>query len=100
MQNVSSSNSQAVNVPKLRFPGFTEEWQKEKLRDFTARVTRKNKETACLCSAILAAVGIKAFESVEKAAELICFDKVYESKDVDYSECYERFLAYDKLLNI
>ena len=44
MQNVSSSNSQAVNVPKLRFPGFTEEWQKEKLRDFTARVTRKNKE--------------------------------------------------------
>ena len=43
MQNVSSSNSQAVNVPKLRFPGFTEEWKKEKLRDFTERVTRKNK---------------------------------------------------------
>ena len=44
MQNVSSSNSQAVNVPKLRFPGFTEEWKKEKLRDFTERVTRKNKD--------------------------------------------------------
>ena len=26
MQNVSSSNSQAVNVPKLRFPGFEGEW--------------------------------------------------------------------------
>ena len=26
MQNVSSSNSQAVNVPKLRFPGFTDDW--------------------------------------------------------------------------
>ena len=43
MQNVSSSNSQAVNVPKLRFPGFEEEWKEEKLSDFTERVTRKNK---------------------------------------------------------
>ena len=44
MKNVSSSNSQAVNVPKLRFPGFSDEWTKEKLRDFTERVTRKNKD--------------------------------------------------------
>ena len=44
MQNVSSSNSQAVNVPKLRFPGFEGEWKREKLRDFTERVIRKNKE--------------------------------------------------------
>ena len=44
MQNVSSSNSQAVNVPKLRFPGFEGEWEREKLRDFTERVVRKNKE--------------------------------------------------------
>mgnify|MGYP004523929037 CR=1 FL=1 len=44
MQNVSSSNSQAVNVPKLRFPGFESEWEREKLRDFTERVVRKNKE--------------------------------------------------------
>lgn len=63
-------------------------------------VTLKNKETACLGSAILAAVGIGAFESVEKAAELIESDKVFESRDVDYSECYERFLHYDNLLNI
>lgn len=44
LKKYSSSNSQAVNVPKLRFPGFTEEWKKEQLRDFTERVTRKNKE--------------------------------------------------------
>ena len=31
MQNVSSSNSQAVNVPKLRFPGFTKEWSKQEM---------------------------------------------------------------------
>ena len=63
-------------------------------------VTLKNKETACLGSAILAAVGVGAFESVEKAAELIQLDKVYESQGADYSECYERFINYDKILNI
>ena len=62
-------------------------------------VTLKNKETACLGSAILAAVGIGAFESVEKAAERISLDRVYESRGVDYSECYERYNFYDKLLN-
>ena len=63
-------------------------------------VTLKNKETACLGSAILAAVGVGAFESVEKAAEKIEFSRVYESKGTDYTECYERYLAYDKILNV
>ncbi|MGN0179488.1 MAG: restriction endonuclease subunit S [Monoglobaceae bacterium] len=34
MKNVSSSNSQAVNVPKLRFPGFTDEWQTSSIGNF------------------------------------------------------------------
>ncbi len=63
-------------------------------------VTLKNKETACLGSAILAGTGIGVFESVEKACEKIELDCVYESKGTDYTECYERFLAYDRLLNI
>ncbi len=63
-------------------------------------VTLKNKETACLGSAILAAVGVGAFDSVEEAAEKIEFSKVYESKGTDYTECYERYLAYDKILNV
>ena len=63
-------------------------------------VTLKNKETACLGSAILAGVGIGAFESVEEAAEAIELDKVFESKGTDYSECYERYLAYDNILNV
>ena len=69
--------------------------------DMTGRrlVTLKNKETACLGSAILAAVGIGAFESVEQAAKLISLDKTYESRGVDYTECYQRYLTYDKLLN-
>ena len=30
------------NVPKLRFPEFTGEWEEKKLSDFMARLTRKN----------------------------------------------------------
>ena len=33
MSNVSSSNSQKANVPKLRFPEFTDEWELVKLSD-------------------------------------------------------------------
>ena len=62
-------------------------------------VTLKNKETACLGSAILAAVGVGRFASVEDAAKNIALDKVYESQGTDYTECYERYLAYDRLLN-
>jgi xylulokinase len=62
-------------------------------------VTLKNKETACLGSAILAAVGVGYFESVEEAAKMIELDRVYEGQGTDYAECYERYLAYDKLLN-
>ena len=63
-------------------------------------VTLKNKETACLGSAILAGVGTGIFSSVEEAASKIELDKVYEDQGVDYTECYERYLAYDKILNI
>ena len=63
-------------------------------------VTLKNKETACLGSAILAGVGIGAFPSVEAAAEKIELGRVFESRGVDYTECYERYQAYDKILNV
>ena len=63
-------------------------------------VTLKNKETACLGGAILAGVATGVFKSVVDAAELIEIDKAYEPKGVDYTECYERFLKYDKILNV
>lgn len=63
-------------------------------------VTLKNKETACLGSAILAGVGIGAFESAEKAAEMIQLSRVYESCGTDYTECFERYQSYDKILNV
>ena len=63
-------------------------------------VTLKNKETACLGSAILAAVGVGRFASVEEATKEIKLDRVFEAQGVDYGECYERYLYYDKLLNV
>lgn len=62
-------------------------------------VTLKNKETACLGSAILAGVGIGVFESAEQAAKQIELDRVFESQGTDYTECYERYLSYDQILN-
>ena len=62
-------------------------------------VTLKNKETACLGSAILAGVGIGVFESAEQAAKQIELDRVFESQGTDYNECYERYLSYDQILN-
>ena len=63
-------------------------------------VTLKNKETACLGGAILAGVATGVFKSVVDACELIEIDKAYEPGGVDYTECYERFLKYDKILNV
>ena len=63
-------------------------------------VTLKNKETACLGSAILAGVGIGLFESAEKAVEKLELDRTFEPQGVDYTECYERYLSYDKILNV
>ncbi|WP_059363277.1 restriction endonuclease subunit S [Veillonella tobetsuensis] len=35
-------NKEKRRVPKLRFPGFTEDWEQRKLCQITTRVTRKN----------------------------------------------------------
>ncbi len=63
-------------------------------------LTLKNKETACLGGAILAGVGTGVFASVEEAASKIETDKVFEPSGTSYDECYERYLLYDKILNI
>ncbi len=63
-------------------------------------VTLKNKETACLGSAILAGVGAGVFESVEEGCRGISTDKAYEPCGNDYSKAYEDFKYYDKVLNV
>ncbi len=55
-------------------------------------VTLKNKETACLGTAILAGVGAGVFTDVQTACDaIIDTDKVYEPKGADYTVCYKQF---------
>ncbi len=63
-------------------------------------VTLKNKETACLGSAIFAGVGGGAFASVEEAVTRIATDKEYLPTGADYSGVYEAFCKYDDILNV
>lgn len=63
-------------------------------------VTLKNKETACLGSAILAGVGAGSFASVKEACAKIETDKVYAPTGEDYSAVYENYTYYDNLLNV
>ena len=46
------------SVPKLRFPGFTEDWEQRKLSQITTRVTRKNGEQSDLPLTISAQDGL------------------------------------------
>lgn len=62
-------------------------------------ITLKEKETACLGSAILAGVGAGAFPSVAEACQKIRTDKEYRPGDTDYSAAYRNFTHYDELLN-
>ncbi|MBE7010302.1 MAG: hypothetical protein E7418_02285 [Ruminococcaceae bacterium] len=63
-------------------------------------VTLKKSETACLGSAILAGVGVGAYNSVEEACNLLVeTDRVYESQGVDYSETYRAYQELDEKLH-
>ena len=63
-------------------------------------LTLKNKEAACLGSAILAGVGAGVFASVEDACRLIATDRVYTPTGANYDEVYKSFVKYDSILNV
>lgn len=62
--------------------------------------TVSESETACLGTAIFAAVGVGAFPSVRAAAErLVSPKREYNPSGADYSEGYARFRALDQKMN-
>lgn len=109
MESVScmlKSNLDYMNVPvdEIRVMGGGAKsslWCNMKA-DITGKklITLKNKETACLGSAILAGVGAGVFISVEDACKLIDTDKEYIPSGNDYSDVYNNFIKYDNVLNI
>ncbi len=109
MESVScmlKSNLDYMNVPvdEIRVMGGGAKsslWCNMKA-DITGKklITLKNKETACLGSAILAGVGAGVFNSVEDACKHISTDKQYSPSGNDYSEVYNNFIKYDNVLNV
>ena len=70
--------------------------------DVTGKVlkTLTESETACLGSALAAAVGIGEFASLKDAVDsVVKTKKVYEPTGLDYTEAYENYCKLDKLLN-
>ncbi len=62
--------------------------------------TLKEKESACLGSAILAGVGIGIYPSIEEACKTIVeTKKVYTPGGTDYTAAYEKYKKLDDLLN-
>ncbi len=62
-------------------------------------VTLKNKETACLGSAILAGVGIGVFGSVQDAcARIIQTDKQYYPSGADYKKVYKKYCDLERTI--
>ncbi len=58
-------------------------------------------ETACLGTAILAMVGVGAYEDIPSACRAtVKVDKTYSPSGVDYSTAYAKFCELDKKLNI
>lgn len=98
--NLDYINVEASEIRIMGGGAKSELWNKIKA-DMTGKTltTLKNKETACLGSAILAGVGFGAFASVEEACKLIETDKVFKPSGVDYSKVYERYNNIDSLLN-
>jgi len=90
-----------TNEIRLMGGGAKSELWNQIKADMTGKklTTLKNKETACLGSAILAAVGFGAFKSVEEACKMIKTDKTYTPGSNDYTKVYERYNNLDNILN-
>lgn len=99
-QNLDFVHSDAEEIRSMGGAARSDVWCRIKA-DMTGKrlVTLKNKETACLGSAILAGVGTGVFKSVEEAAKMIETVKCYEPSGTDYSEAYMRYCAADLLMN-
>ena len=80
----------AGNVPKIRFPGFTEPWEQRKLGDIAQRILRKNKSGECTLPLTISA----QYGLVEQEA---FFNKRIASKDLsNYIVVKAGEFAYNK----
>ncbi len=92
------------NIEEIRITGggaSSPLWAQMKA-DVTGRklLSLKEGETACLGTAVLAAVGLGLYSSIEEAAEkIVSTDKIYMPTDTDYSKAFARYCELDEKLN-
>ena len=86
----AEKNNKTLNVPNLRFPEFSEEWEKVPLSQIATRVTRKNKNNATrLPLTISAQHGL--------VDQVTFFNKVVASSDMsNYYLLHRGEFAYNK----
>ena len=88
-QNELVRDKDRDNVPRLRFPEFTDKWQNTKLGSTFERVTRKNKENNQNILTISAQSGLVSQEKF--------FSKLVAAKDVtNYYLLHKNDYAYNK----
>ena len=86
----TNNNNKALNVPHLRFPEFSGEWEEYMLSDFVERVKRKNKNNLCkLPLTISAQYGL--------VDQISFFNKVIASENMsNYYLLHKGDFAYNK----
>ncbi len=101
-QNLEYVGSEDIKEIRITGGGASSKLWAQIKADVTGKCLRtvSEAETACLGSAILAAVGAGAFSSVSEAADSIIKGKAeFKPSGVSYDEAYERYCKLDKLLN-
>lgn len=83
-----------MNVPKLRFPEFSGEWEEKKLSEFMTRLTRKNTNNESSC-----ALTISSVDGLIDQGEF--FKKQVASKDISSYYLLEKGdFAYNKSYSV
>ena len=101
-QNLEYVGDGAVEEIRITGGGASSKLWSQIKADVTGKKLRtvSESETACLGSAILAAVGVGAFSSISEAANSIVNGKAeFVPSGVSYDEAYEKYCKLDKLLN-
>ena len=101
-QNLEYVGDGAVEEIRITGGGASSKLWSQIKADVTGKRLRtvSESETACLGTAILAAVGVGAFASISEAADSIVRGKAeFVPSGASYDEAYERYCKLDKILN-
>ena len=101
-QNLEYVGEDAIKEIRITGGGASSPFWSTIKSDVTGKVlkTLSESETACLGSALAAAVGVGDFASLKEAVDsVVKVKRTYEPTGADYTKAYEAYCELDKLLN-